>query len=81
MSADAATVVFETSKFWPVAIGFFGLGTGYLVGGGQALFKFPPSTCEVEKSMALWCFWMSGFMQFITGVILPVDGGVMAGRQ
>jgi hypothetical protein len=72
MSADAATAVFETSKYWPVAIGFFGLGTGYLVGGSEALFKFPPSTREVEKSMALWSFWMSGFMQFITGVILIV---------
>ena len=72
MSADAAAVAFETSKYWPVAIGFFGLGTGYLVGGGEALFKFPPSTREVEKSMALWSFWMSGFMQFITGVMLMV---------
>ena len=42
MSADAAAVVFESSKFWPVAIGFLGLETGYLVGGGEALFKFPP---------------------------------------
>ena len=72
MSPDAATAVFETSKFWPVAIGFFGLGTGYLVGGGQALFKFPLPTPDVEKSMALWSFWMSGFMQFLTGVILIV---------
>src|SRR5882757_417933 len=71
MSADVAAVCCETSKFWPVAIGFFGLGTGYLVGGSQALFKYP-TTREVDKSVALWCFWMSGFMQFITGVILAV---------
>ena len=37
MSADTAAVVFESSKRWPVAIGFIGLRTGYLVGGGQAL--------------------------------------------
>jgi hypothetical protein len=71
MSADVAAVCCETSKFWPVAVGFFGLGTGYLVGGSQALFKYPTSR-EADKSVALCCFWMSGFMQFITGVILAV---------
>ena len=72
MSVEPAAVVLATSRFWPVAIGFFGLGTGYLVTGGQALFNFPRSTPEVEKSMALWSFWMSGFMQFMTGVMLAV---------
>jgi hypothetical protein len=37
MSADAAAVVFESSKCRPAAIGFIGLGTGCLVGGSQAL--------------------------------------------
>ena len=38
MHNDVVTVALASSKFAPVAIGFFGLGTGYLVAGGQALF-------------------------------------------
>ena len=30
---------FASSPFVPIAIGFFGLGTGYLVWGEQALFQ------------------------------------------
>ena len=41
MHNQIVDVVFDLSKFWPVAIGFFGLATGYLVMGGQALFQFP----------------------------------------
>ena len=37
MSAEAAAGVFESSKCWPEAIGLIGLGTGHLLGGGQAL--------------------------------------------
>jgi hypothetical protein len=72
MNAHITTVALDASRFWPVAIGFFGLGTGYLVTGGQALFKYPARSREVEKTIALWCFWMAGFMQFITGVILAI---------
>ena len=39
MHNDVITMTLASSKFWPVAIGFFGLGTGYLVAGGQALFS------------------------------------------
>lgn len=60
------------SPFWPVAIGFFGLGTGYFVWGGQALFGFPKETPEVDRSLGMWGFWMPGFCQFITGVYLMV---------
>ncbi|MGN6370240.1 MAG: hypothetical protein ACTHN5_18445 [Phycisphaerae bacterium] len=60
------------SAFAPVAIGFFGLGTGYFVWGGQALFKFPRTSPEIEKSMGLWGIWMPGFMQFLTGIILLI---------
>src|SRR5882672_2912965 len=35
---------FANSPFVPVAIGFFGLGTGYFIWGGQALFGFPKSS-------------------------------------
>jgi hypothetical protein len=72
MHTDVATVALASSKFWPVAIGFFGLSTGYLVAGGQALFKFPESNPEVEKTVAMWCVWMSGFMQLITGIYLMI---------
>jgi hypothetical protein len=72
MHNEIVNVGFDSSKFWPVAIGFFGLATGYLVVGGQALFQFSKGSQEVEKSTALWSFWMAGFMQFITGVYLTV---------
>ncbi|QQE80656.1 hypothetical protein [Alicyclobacillus sp. SO9] len=66
------TIQFAQSAFWPVAVGFFGLGTGYFIWGGQALFGFPRSSDEVNKTMGMWGFWMPGFMQFITGVYLMV---------
>jgi hypothetical protein len=60
------------SPFVPVAIGFFGLGTGYFVWGGQAFFGFPKSTPDVDRTMGMWGFWMPGFLQFLTGVYLIV---------
>jgi hypothetical protein len=65
-------VTFAQSVFVPIAIGFFGLGTGYFIWGGQALFGYPRATPEVNKSIGMWGFWMPGFMQFITGVYLMV---------
>lgn len=35
---ETQTFTFASSPFVPVAIGFFGLGTGYFIWGGQALF-------------------------------------------
>jgi hypothetical protein len=64
--------LFAHSPFAPLAIGFFGLSTGYFVWGGQALFGFPKETAETNRAIALWGIWMSGFMQFITGVYLMV---------
>jgi hypothetical protein len=61
---------FASSPFVPVAIGFFGLGTGYFIWGGQALFGFPKTSPEVNRSLGLWGFWMPGFMQFLTGIYL-----------
>jgi hypothetical protein len=69
---DIQAFTFANSPFWPVAIGFFGLGVGYFIWGGQALFNFPKSTPDVNRTMGLWGFWMPGFMQFLTGVILIV---------
>jgi hypothetical protein len=62
--------MFASSPFWPVAIGFFGLGTGYYIWGGQALFGYPKAGPEVDRTMGMWGFWMPGFCQFLTGVYL-----------
>ncbi len=66
------TIAFASSAFWPIAIGFFGLGTGYFIWGGQGLFGYPKSSPEVDRSMGMWGFWMPGFCQFLTGVYLIV---------
>jgi hypothetical protein len=72
MHDQIADAVLAQSKFWPVAIGFFGLATGYLVTGGQTLFSSSASNPEINKTVSLWCVWMSGFMQFLTGIYLMV---------
>jgi hypothetical protein len=69
---DPQTLSLARSPFIPVAIGFFGLGAGYFVWGGQALFEFPKSTPDVNRTMGIWGFWMPGFLQFLTGVYLIV---------
>jgi hypothetical protein len=69
---DAQGLTFASSRFVPLAIGFFGLGTGYFIWGGQALLGFPKNSPDVNRTMGLWGFWMPGFMQFITGVYLLI---------
>ena len=69
---ETQAFTFAASRFVPVAVGFFGLGTGYFIWGGQALFGFPKTTPEVNKTMGMWGFWMPGFMQFITCVYLLI---------
>jgi hypothetical protein len=69
---ETQTFTCAGSRFVPVAVGFFGLGTGYFIWGGQALFGFPQSSPEVNKTMGMWGFWMPGFMQFLTGTYLLV---------
>lgn len=62
-----------TSVLVPLAIGFFGLGTGYFVWGGQAVFGFPKEDKpDVSQTMGMWAVWMPGFMQFVTGVSIVV---------
>ena len=56
----------------PVAIGFFGLATGYFMWGGQVLFGFPRGSPGLDRTMGMWAFWMPGFMQFLTGIYLMV---------
>jgi hypothetical protein len=78
VTALAAVFTFEQSKFAPVAIGFFGLGVGYFIWGGTAVFGFPRTepgdveTLAVTRTLGLWGVWMPGFMQFLTGVYLTV---------
>lgn len=72
LAVPAQPVTFAISPYWPIAVGFFGLGTGYFIWGGQALFGFPASSPEVDKTMGMWGFWMPGFCQFLTGVLLFV---------
>jgi hypothetical protein len=69
---ETQTFTLASSHFVPIAIGFFGLATGYFIWGGQALFGFPKTSPEVNRTMGLWGFWMPGFMQFITGVYLLI---------
>ncbi len=55
----------------PLAVGFFGLGIGYLVFGGSGLFKYPKESNErVNHAMGMWGIWMPGFMQFLAGTYL-----------
>jgi hypothetical protein len=58
------------SPFPPLAVGFMGLGTGYLVYGTQELFGYPKRDERVDLATGIWGIWMPGFMQFITGVYL-----------
>lgn len=71
MSLVASSVVsLPTSPFPPLAVGFMGLGTGYLVYGPQELFGYPPRDESVDWGTGMWGFWLPGFMQFITGTYL-----------
>jgi hypothetical protein len=56
--------------FPPLAVGFFGLGTGYLIWGPQELFGYPKRDESVDHATGVWGLWMPGFMQFITGIYL-----------
>jgi hypothetical protein len=63
-------VSLPTSPFPPLAVGFMGLGTGYLIYGPQELFGYPKRDERVDFATGMWGIWMPGFMQFITGVYL-----------
>ena len=65
-------VTFATTQFAPVVLGFFGLGTGYLIYGPQELFGFPRRDASVDRASGIWGIWMPGFCQFVTGVYLFV---------
>ena len=65
-------VTFAASAFPPLALGFFGLGTGYLIWGPQELVGFPKRDERVDRSLGTWGIWMPGFGQFVAGIILFV---------
>jgi len=66
------TFTFPESPFVPLAVGFFGLGTGYLIYGAQELFGLPERSRPVDLTTGIWGIWMPGFMQFLTGIFLWV---------
>lgn len=68
MSVLAATFQLAPSDFPPFALGFMGLGTGYLIYGPQELFKFPKRDAGVDYGTGVWGIWLPGFMQFVTGI-------------
>lgn len=63
-------VSFPTSAFPPIALGFFGLATGYLIYGPQELFHSPARDEKVDLGTGIWGIWMPGFLQFLTGTYL-----------
>jgi len=58
------------SPFPPLAVGFMGLGTGYLIYGPQELLGYPKRGERVDGGTGVWGIWMPGFMQFFAGVYL-----------
>jgi hypothetical protein len=65
-------LTFVNTPFAPVVLGFFGLGTGYLIYGPQELFGFPRRDPSVDRATGIWGIWLPGFCQFVTGVYLFV---------
>lgn len=65
-------MTFAISPFVPLALGFFGLGTGYLIYGPQELIGWPKRDERVDGSTGIWGIWLPGFCQFVTGILLFV---------
>jgi hypothetical protein len=70
VSVLAQVVTLPATPFPPIAVGFMGLGTGYLIYGTQELFGFPSRDKGVDYGTGVWGIWMPGFMQFFTGIFL-----------
>ncbi|MGH2930507.1 MAG: hypothetical protein ACRDL8_20055, partial [Solirubrobacteraceae bacterium] len=60
----------STAGFAPLAVGFFGLGTGYLIYGPQELFDYPPRSAKADLGTGIWGIWLPGLMQLVTGLYL-----------
>ncbi|MCU6481874.1 hypothetical protein [Arthrobacter sp. A2-55] len=65
-------LIFASSAYAPLALGFFGLGTGYLIYGPEELFHWPKRNESVDKATGVWGIWLPGFCQLVTGIILFV---------
>ncbi|MGB9035712.1 MAG: hypothetical protein WCC45_14460 [Paeniglutamicibacter sp.] len=65
-------LIFRSSAFAPLALGFCGLGTGYLIYGPEELFHWPKRDESVDRSTGVWGIWLPGFCQLVTGIILFV---------
>jgi hypothetical protein len=65
-------VTFAASAFPPLALGFFGLGTGYLIYGPQELFGYPARDESVDRATGMWGIWLPGLCQMVSGIILFV---------
>jgi hypothetical protein len=63
---------FPASSFVPVVLGFFGLGTAYLIYGPQELLGYPKRDPSIDRANGVWGLWMAGFCQFLVGVYLFV---------
>ncbi len=70
--ASLNDVQLAASAYPPLAVGFMGLGTGYLIYFGQELLGWPERDEKVDAATGVWGMWMPGFMQFVTGVYLFV---------
>lgn len=70
-------ISFSTSDFPPLALGFMGLATGYLIYGIQELFSYPKRNAGVDFATGIWGIWLPGFFQFVAGIILFI--GLMIG--
>jgi hypothetical protein len=70
MSTATTVVSLPVSAFPPIALGFFGLGTGYLIYGPQELFGWPKRSDSVNLGTGVWGIWLPGFCQFVTGMYL-----------
>jgi hypothetical protein len=70
LSLVNSVVNLPESPFPPLAVGFMGLGTGYLIYGPQELFGYPRRGESVDLATGIWGIWMPGFLQFITGIYL-----------
>ena len=57
----ATTVTFPTSANVPIALGFVGLGVGFLIYGAQELFALSERDRSVDLTTGIWGIWMPGF--------------------
>ena len=68
----AETVRFPESAFVPLAVGFFGLATGYLIYGPEELLRLPARSRPVDLTTGIWGIFMPGLLQLLTGIFLFV---------